>query len=657
MVINPITLTHMKDDEVAVEPVKYSDAEIEYRNDRIEEMAQARGQLMNTWVEFDGMNYYDWYETNGKAANSYIPPKQNKNDTRIVTGVTHEKTITMLSALLNYNYQPNIQAFDESDEEIYELGEKMELMLKKSNDIERPTYEEKRPLIYKEALDQGDAFVEDVYEQHETPVKEKATFNLQDMKMNQRWKETGKTLHSQISTNLIAGTNFYPGNIREFFMSKQPFIFTRKLETRGRAEAMFGNLPRWKNVPKTVDWFDATTVQDTSYRNWTIEPLRKNMVEVLQYQNKWTNEFMIWCNGVMMLPLGYPLTALNGKCDYTIAKLPGEPISEFFFYSKSIPAKTKVDQAIYDEMYRLMILKFRQSVMPPMINNTGKQIGESVFYPARITDDIEAGSLTPLMPQAQGITNSEFNIIQFVKNVLDDKSVSPTFEGQQTPGQQTAREIVELQKNQMMKLGLTIMGVISYEMNRSYLRLYNILRYWTEREDTQVDKIKGGLKDVYKKIEVEGALGDGENGMQVMQFVGGEEDLPSSSQVLAEETLISNRTGKKMRKTYLSAQQLRETELKWKITIEPTPKDTDALSRAQYEESLVKALEIFGPRVNLDYQQKEFSKHAKWDHDKAFVKPQPMQQSGPPPTGGIPGMGQAAAPTMPKPSVNTLMGA
>ena len=81
------------------------------------------------------------------------------------------------------------------------------------------------------------------------------------------------------------------------------------------------------------------------------------------YQNKWTNEFMIWCNGVMMLPLGYPLTALNGKCEYTVIKLSVEPISEFFFYSKSIPAKTKVDQAIYDEMYRLMILKFRQSVL------------------------------------------------------------------------------------------------------------------------------------------------------------------------------------------------------------------------------------------------------------------------------------------------------
>lgn len=616
---------------------------------------------MNTWVEFDGMNYYDWCETNSKAANSYIPPKQNKNDTRIVTGVTHEKTITMLSALLNYNYQPNIKAYDEEEEEVVELGEKMELLLKKSNEIERPTYEEKRALIYKEALDQGNAFVEDILEEHEMIEKKDATFNLSDMKMNQKWKETGRKMWSQISTNLISGTNFYPGNIRSFYMTKQPFIFTRKLVTRAEAKAMFGKLPRWENVPYDVEWFDATTVRDTSYRNWTIEPLRKNMVEVLQYQNKWTNEYQIFCNGVMMLPIGYPLTALNGKCEYTIVKLDIEPISEFFFYSKSIPAKTKVDQAIYDEMYRLMILKFRQSVMPPMINNTGKQIGESVFYPARITDDIEAGSLTPLMPQSQGLTNSEFNIIQFVKSVLDDKSVSPTFEGQQTPGQQTAREIVELQKNQMMKLGLTIVGVVSYEMNRSYLRLYNILRYWTEREDVRVDKIKGGLKDVYKRIEVEGMVDDGVEGMNIMQFVGEEDELPSSMQVLAEEKLLSRKKGKKLRKTYLSAKALREVDLKWKIVIEPTPKDTDALSRAQYEESLGKALEIFGPRVNLDYQVKEFSKHAKWDHEKAFVKPQPAAPQPPlggqAPQGGIPGMSQAAAPTMPRPSVNTLANA
>ena len=61
----------------------------------------------------------------------------------------------------------------------------------------------------------------------------------------------------------------------------------------------------------------------------------------------------------------------------------------------------------------------------------------------------------------------------------------------------------------------------------------------------------------------------------------------------------------------------------------------------------------------MDYQAKEFAKHAKWDYEKAFKKPQPAMPQGMPGAqpqgGGMPGMSQAAAPTMPKPSVNTLM--
>ena len=62
-----------------------------------------------------GENMLDWHEKNAKAANAYIPPKKNKTDTRIVTGTTQEKGITLLSALLNYNLEPNISAFDKTD--------------------------------------------------------------------------------------------------------------------------------------------------------------------------------------------------------------------------------------------------------------------------------------------------------------------------------------------------------------------------------------------------------------------------------------------------------------------------------------------------------------------------------------------------------------
>jgi len=86
------------------------------------------------------------------------------------------------------------------------------------------------------------------------------------------------------------------------------------------------------------------------YRKWTLENLEKNMVEVIRYQDKWSNEFMIFINGVMMLPVGFPLTAVSPSGEYFLAKGSSHPISWFFAYSKSLGSKSKVDQAVLDEL-------------------------------------------------------------------------------------------------------------------------------------------------------------------------------------------------------------------------------------------------------------------------------------------------------------------
>ena len=103
--------------------------------------------------------------------------------------------------------------------------------------------------------------------------------------------------------------------------------------TRNEAKAMFGGWPRWENVPKKVTSFDPLQGPLTEYKDWTLESITDDQCEILQYQNKWTNEYYIMVNGVLMLPVGFPLTALNGQCEYTVVKLSIEPISDFFFYS------------------------------------------------------------------------------------------------------------------------------------------------------------------------------------------------------------------------------------------------------------------------------------------------------------------------------------
>ena len=106
--------------------------------------------------EWDGMDYVTRYETNAQADMGYLPPKLNRTDTRVTTGTTREKDNSLLSALLSYNFEADITAFDKNDDERNELGGHFTDLVRNSR--EREMYDQKRALIYREMIVQGDVF-------------------------------------------------------------------------------------------------------------------------------------------------------------------------------------------------------------------------------------------------------------------------------------------------------------------------------------------------------------------------------------------------------------------------------------------------------------------------------------------------------------------
>lgn len=632
-------------EDTRVPKVQYSPEELRYRTSLIERMTEAQKNRDNQHDEFDGMTYLEYYETNSRAANSYIPPKRNDEDVRIVTGTTQEKEETLISAMLNLNLEPNVKPFDQESDEMRELGEAMELGIRKSRRIERPTYNAKRPLIYKELFDQGNVHVKEAWVEWYEIQKELA----KDMDwgdavtdLKKTWIEKPPKMRSQAEVVVLSGPNVYPGNIKEFFIDKQPFMFAREYISYAEAYRRYGKWARWKHVPKKIDNFGGEPTE-VEYRDWTLLKQQEGFVEVLCYESLPDNELQIMLNGVMMLPIRFPLTAVSPSGKYTIAKGDAIPISPFFYYSKSIPSKTKVDQQVLDELYKLMIIKTRKSVKPPYANNTGDIISAKIFMPGTITDDIDANKLVEI-GENKGVTQAEFNMAQFIKQQIDQKSVSPVFEGQSAPGKQTATEIVELKKQNMAKLGLTIWGVTNLEEQLSWLRLHNLLENWTRPVDTKFDELKKSIVNVYRTVTVEDTLENGEEGIKILEFTDDDFYDDESERIAAEERIMGRRLNKPVRKYRLHAKHIRQTELLFDVVITPTEKDTDAIDRAMFEESFGKALKIFPEELNMDYFKAEFARHAKWDKDKAFIEPQPMPTPGMPGAPGQPGQGPQVPP-------------
>ena len=651
---------------------KYNDIEASFRSDIIVSMENAKEQRSQSHVEFDDMDYVTYWTTNAKAANAYIPPKVDEQDVRTTSGTTLEKKNVLLTSILNLNLEPDIEAYDKSDNHIEELGTLMEDLIKKSRKIEN--YDEKRIDIYNEFLSQGTVFLEDRYLEFQIPGKDVESFGLDDV-WGIKWKKKIDKIYKECSSILITGLNVYLGNIREPDIQKQPFIVLRRLISASEAKSIYGKWKRFENVPTKLEKLNSNEkVDNVEYNNWTLESFKKNMVEEVRYMNRWTNDFMILLNGVMMFPVRtdgtYPLSGINNTNLYPIAMGRIEPITNFA-YGKSIPSKTKVDQALFDEMLKALVVKTRKSYYPPMANNTGQTLSKRVLWAGNIEDDINPEKLTQIGTNL-GVSGPEFNSLGFIKQIIDEKSVAPIMEGMANKERQTAREIIELKQQSMMKMGLAIAGVISLEKQLCKLRLYNILKNWTEPVSKGIEGVKG---DLFRTITVDTDFEDGEKGQRIINFT---EELPQDDQVFAEEQILKKLKGKNIRKNYINPKMLQNIEYNWNLEITPTPKDTNSLRQAQFEESVQKALAIFAPLgklPNLDYLASRWATNAGENPDKFWAKaqqqmPQPGQPQGQPQAPNMPG-GQPKVPmpdgklaaqltggsAMPGPTVNTMSGA
>lgn len=648
--------------------VPYNDKEKEQLARIREEADNANNQRAQSFMELDDMDYETWYEKAKQASQAYIKPKLNEEDVKVVTGTTREKGNTVVATLLSYNLEADIIAYDENDNENRELGQAMEKMVRKSRELEVPRYEVKRPLMYAELVNQGNVFSRESWDEFAIPDKELEKMDYsEDVTFDKiKWKERMDKIYSFCNTTVLTGLEVYPGNIRQYFMELQPYIVTRKVITYSEAKAMFGKWERWKYVS---DMFQISTEleHDLEYDDYQMVETEVKLVEFLMYYNKWTNEFQMLLNGVMMLPIGFPMSALTGICEYPIAKGDGEMISPNFFYSRGIGAKTRMDQSMLDEMFKMMIIKTRKSYKPPLANKSSYDVGPTVYMPGKIFKGLDAEKLQPI-GDVGGVTPAEFNMTNFVKEVIDGKSMASVMEGQAPGRQATARQLIMQKEQSMMKLGGIMLGILNLENRMAWLRIYNILKHWTEAVDMKVVTTRDGIKKkvkTYKTISVEDTIENGRKGEKIIDLT---EDIPEDEQVIAEEDLLSEVKGKPIRKVYINPKLLQNLKYSWKVVITPTEKETDDLKAAMFDEFLTKVLTVFAPagkQPDMNYLGDRFAQVNDEDPDKVWAKdqqapggmpPEAMQGQLPPgvgqPQGQVPAQLTQNQPQ--KPSINTL---
>lgn len=599
-----------------IEKPDYSDEEKDYLGGLRKKMEEAKNMRDTQHDEFDGMDYVNQYEMNERLANTFIQPKRNKEDTNFQSGVIRQKLFALLSAITGLDLRGDINAFNTDGFQVQALGDAMEDIILKTNELD--TDDEKKYLRHYELLKQGTVFVEELWEEKSKVVK-KSNKKFNGALKDFDWTQSIKKAFARPTRNIIPGPNVYLGDITQYDISSQPFIFTVDVVPYSKAKAIFSKWERWENVPKkTVRYNSNESLYDGTLLNTS-----EDSVEILRYQDKWANEYALLLNGVLMTPIGLPLTDLWGYEDYNIAQQNLEAINAKFAYGKSLVSRVKNKVALLDELMRLAILKTQKSFMPPYLNISGRVLSNRVFMPGKISHGIAPNTLIPINDkEAQGVTNSELSMIKEMQESINQETTSPIFSGQQSEGNPTATEIVELQRQAKMVLGLTIFSISMLEWKLEWLRLKNILAHWFNEEDKVVDEARAVLKSKFRKVTTDQNI-DGE-GMG-KRIVIPSKEIPSSNAIMKAEDVLTEEQGMPIRLIFVNPEEVTNAKLIWQIVIRPRERKTSEVNKLMFR-AFMQDIMPLGP--NIDYLREKASSIWEENAQKLFA-PNPAPAVGP----------------------------
>jgi len=656
---DPILALEEEKKKHGVETPFYSKEELEYIHNLRNKLATARNVRESTHDEFDGMTYAQRCEANRKGAQTFITPKKNKEDTTFVTGTTRQKIFVLLSALTNLNITSEIHAFDEKNTEDVGLGHSLDLLNEKTSILDND--DEKKVLRQYTMLEQGEVFVEEVWDEKFELIKDIVVpFDGKNVKLA-KWEKRLKKVSSGPTRNILLNENVYLGDITVYDFKKQPFIFTIEQKNYEDAKAIYGDWERWKHVERGAKYFSTQQDASTYNKNWTLTEVSKDQVEIAKFQDKNNNEYAIIINGILMTPVGLPIPRKWGEgVEYNITQQIGEIISPYFAYGKSIVMKLRTKQAVYDEMLRLAILKTQQSFMPAYANNTGVHLSSRIMMPGKMTTGIDATKIQ-VLGDPKGLQKSEVQMMGEIQKSLDDDSASPVMQGKNPVGttRMTATQSQQLRQQADLAMSGIILAATLLETKLGTMRLYNNLENWFKPVGSTVED--GQIKSKYRSMNIDKLIEGEGAGQSILRAT---ETPKDPMQIYNEEEQIKKKTGVPTRINEVNPLALENVKYTYYVTATQKPRKNSDLTKVLFTEMMQGAQQF--PNINMEYMSERFAEVWGEDPTKMFQKGggAPTPPGGEAAPGGAPGGAGARGKTMPKsmtqagkpnkPSINTM---
>jgi len=537
---------------------------------------------------------------------SLIPKKRKKPwQSAVVKPVTRNKCIGIIAHLLDQFIEPDITAELE--------GQVVESAANAIKDLidhsqEKDRYVLKMLLLLTETVSKGTAFIEESYVQELRKVKDVESWDPLTNEM--KFEEKEILDYEGFRSAIIDPREIYLGNLFEFDINRQPYIFRRQVLDYHDAKQRYGEMRNWDFVSPGIRTHDEE--EDGNYFEPQVtDDLGQQDVEVLHYWSKADDEVAIIVNGILLTKVGTPIPYTHKR--YPITKSIFEVMSSRFAYGKSMPDRLQGEQDVIDTMYRMVIDKSFLSIFPPLLAKGFEKITTDIIVPGKVTPVDSESEISVPVGVANGVGN-ELNLIQFIEQSMDSSSLDPQHLGSPATGERSATQVLEAKRGAQTLLGLFGFMIAFAIEDMVGLRIQNILQFWSKEERLI---LKDGQRESIQNIfQLEGQeLRDGTRGTKEISFLP-ENIQPSSLEIFREEKRLRRR-GKNMNKVFLDPKKIRQYD--WIVRVKANPSN-----RMSPELRKVLGLEFYNqfaqePLINRDKLVADTVKL--WDKDPAeFVK-------------------------------------
>ena len=466
-------------------------------------------------------------------------------------------------------------------------------------------------------------------------------------------------IEKKVVTKEVQLQDFYFGSMMTRRMDEQPDCVWRKLMRFNDFKTEFAGWPNAKYVLPGGDLTDETYF--ASFTSGEIREKDSDLVEVIRYYSKETDEFIILANGVWVNPLSKskvcPLPFAHKELPFYSVLF--EPMSSTFPYGKALPDKMLGEQDAINALYNMMLDQTFVSIHPLLVTGDEDVLDDidltpnSINYVGADIANIMEIKRTP--PQ-----QAHFNMIQLLQSSIEQSSVDSVQQGSASEAK-TATAVREAAGAASRQFLLFLSFVFHGYKRKAKLRVANILQFLTS--PSILNKVMGDdgeerFDEAFQAFKVSNvSLSNGKQGERIIELVD-------------RETLTDKYNNREKERTELEAQNIERFYIlpdyirTFSYDVEgiegSTIKETEDVEQALEIQFQTMINQLYPEFVNREGMYDELLKKFKKD-PKLVKNMMPMQQGMMPQQGGQGGgiaqqitQRQTGGRSLAKPSLNQL---